>query len=311
MNDERDSLLELFKSQENDENISVDNILEQLDKDEFNKQLEEVNNMTKDMGIDSSYEGTIIAEANINKLLADIDITTSVKEQMVLRIEPLDIENKYEHFLMQARMCGVPVEVFLDQLDDDELEQAIPPRNIPDKAIDIEEIERRKDIGEIFEDHSLAFKENYIPPNLDEEEPEELVSDFDEISIFDIHTEHDGTEEDTIEEIQEEPKLVFEEEELELTEIEEVDIDISDLETDKILFETEEEEIEITELEGMDHEESILSSIQETEYEDDESISKQLADMSNNLSPVKVRGSSSSTYSIETLNSITGGSDEI
>ena len=303
------SLMESLGGNEGESDLekTIDSILGSLDEGKFERTLEEVQGESKDAGVDSSYEGTMIAEENINKLLSDIDISTSVKEQMVLRLEPLDIDNEYEHFLMQSRMCGVPIEVFLGDNFEDELKYEIPePRQV-------ENMVRRKEVGEVFEDRSLAFKENTDATILEESKNDNLGTEVD-LDLGDF-LEEEEIEEIEIEEIKgdnSDPYDTLElfknhEEEEEVITLEEVEIDFEE----DILIDIEEQEIPVKELEDYGEEKDIISEYKNMYYEDDEDIINELVEMGRNITPTEIRGGKSSTYSLEELNPVTGGSDEV
>lgn len=310
----------------------IDEILSSVSTDTIVSTLENVSQSTKEEGINSSYEGNIIAEDGINRLLAGINVNTAVKEQLVMRVEPLKIDNLYDHYLLQARLCGVPIEVFLDT-------EATSYQDTQQDVQQTSNIPRRVEVGETFEDYSQNFKVD-LPFNIKEGDDEPLQFDTpteqDEPLIFEDTTptveqpvtleedeplvfEEEQEEPLTFEEEQEEPitfeeeqqdePLVFEEETEEEVEFvtEDVQQETSNVGQVHIPFETEQPS---TDDEPIVFEEEQVQPTEQLDEEDD--ITRLMNTIGLDVQHLTPTGAGiSKTYSLEKIRPITGGTSEI
>lgn len=155
----------------------IDDILGDIRQDDLLKTLDNVSKTTKEEGINASYEGNRLANNSISKLLADIDVNTDVKEEIVMNVQSLKIDNLYEHYLLQSRLCGVPIDVFLSTETED-IQQGRQNTSIEDTM----NLVTRVEVGETYNDYSKNFKGLDIEQNELQEDVEEddVLINFDE-----------------------------------------------------------------------------------------------------------------------------------
>lgn len=315
--------------------LIIEEILGTVNPESISSTLEQVTTSTKEEGINSSYEGNMIAEEGINKLLASINVNTAVKEQLVMRVEPLKVANLYEHYLLQSRLCGVPIEVFLNA---EEEHYEIP---VQQSVKDATSLNRRVEIGETFEDYSQNFKLNNNEEHnesLREEEPLFQLGDDDnkiEEELLPIEQTHiDGffTEvEENTEELESldtaDNEILFEE-----VDTEDSGDNAVEEETVPIIFEEETQEDNSTSAEDtlilpleepakepennsdeiLFQDEEIIKPNDDNSdlYEDD--VTRLMSTLDVDVKPVPTLGTGiSKTYSLEHIRPITGGTSEI